>query len=578
MVHFHSVRYKNFLSTGNYWLTIPLDQYPQTIIVGPNGSGKTTLLDALMFALFGKPYRNINKPLLVNSINKRDCLVQVEFTVNNKRYLVERGIKPNIFRIQENGVWMDEEAHSVDMQDVLEQSILKFTEKAFKQVILLGAASFVPFMRLTASERRSVIEDLLDIQVFSGMNTLLKERIAATKDRVKDAQYAKSLLEERERLSNDYKQKLQENADAELLRRKQSREAVAEQLTYAEKELATAIAQRQKYVVDLCPDAPTKYASATTKRDQITKQMATLQARLHGHASQDTCPTCEQVIAADIKTKRCTEIEARLEVLKGHDGKLQTFIAHQKTRMEQHAKTQECIAGVDADVRQYQTMQTKLKGQLAGLEDPVTAGGSFDLPGVTKDEWLACDAVMEQALYQQHIEGLASTVLKDSGIKTRVVQHYLPIINHLINKHLGALDFPVQFTLDGTFKETIKSRHRDEFSYESFSEGEKKRIDLALLLTWRAVARLKNSTFTNILILDEVFDSALDSTGTEDFIRLMQSLETDVNVIVISHKTEQVDKFTNVMQFVKTRGFSHFKLQPTATTPITGTDDADSVR
>lgn len=576
MVHFHSVRYKNFLSTGNYWLTIPLDKHAQTIISGVNGSGKTTLLDALMFALFGKPYRNINKPKLINSINKRDCLVQVEFTTNNKRYLVERGIKPNVFRIQENGTWLDEEAHSMDMQDILEQTILKFTEKAFKQVILLGSSSFVPFMRLTAGERRSVIEDLLDIQVFSGMNSLLKERISKTKERVKDAQYAKAILEERERLSNEYKAKLRETVEAEATRRDVTRQQLKEQLTHSQSKLKTAVDGRAAALPNLCPDAITKQVTVKAKLDQLNRQLATLQGRLEGHAKQDNCPTCEQVIAADIKQKRCTEIETQIETLKSHIVKAQAFIDKQQLRVDQHAKYQQVIAAFDADIRQYQTMQTHLRTQIAALDQQVLNDDKIDLPGVTAEEWLKCDAELEQALYQQHIETITTTVLKDSGIKTRVVHHYLPVINHLINKYLAAMNFPIQFMLDANFKETVKSRHRDDFEYESFSDGEKKRIDLALLLTWRSVARLKNSTFTNILILDEVLDSALDALGTEDFIRLMESLETDVNVILITHKTDSIfERFQNVLHFAKTRGFSHF----TETGLITATvSDADSVR
>jgi DNA repair exonuclease SbcCD ATPase subunit len=576
MVHFHSVKYKNFLSTGNYWITIPLDQHAQTIIVGPNGSGKTTLLDALMFGLFGKAYRNINKPLLVNSINKRECIVQVEFTTNNKRYVVERGIKPNVFKISENGTWLDEDAHSMDFQDLLEQTILKFTEKAFKQVILLGAASFVPFMRLTTSERRSVIEDLLDIQVFSGMNSLLKERVGLTKDRLKDAQYAKALLEERERLHKDYQEKLKTNALVEESRRQERRTELTTALAYATQKLNETLQGRPAILAKLAPDAITKHTAASQKRDQIRKQLLSLEARLDGYRKEDACPTCEQPIEASVKARRCEETQQNIDLLTSQTAKLDDFIARQATRMADDAKHRDLLNAIDADVRQYQTAQSHLKTQLAGLDEPMLADPEkLKLPGVTHEEWLAVDAELEKTLYQQHIETLASTVLKDSGIKTRVVQHYLPIINHLINKHLGALDFPVHFTLDNTFKETIKSRHRDDFSYESFSEGEKKRIDLALLLTWRAVARLKNSTFTNILILDEVFDSALDATGTDDFIRLMQSLESDVNVFVISHKTDSiVDKFSNALYFAKTRGFSHFRVQP----PVSTISDADSVR
>ena len=578
MVHFHSVRYKNFLSTGNYWLTIPLDKHAQTIIVGSNGSGKTTLLDALMFALFGKPYRNINKPLLVNSVNKRDCMVQVEFTTNNKRYLVERGIKPNVFRIQENGVWLDEDAHSMDMQDVLEQTILKFTEKAFKQVILLGASSFVPFMRLTAGERRSVIEDLLDIQVFSGMNSLLKERVSQTKDRLANAQYAKALLEDREKLSNDYKARLRESVEAEATRRDETRKQLIEQLKYSQEKLKAAIEARKEALPFLCPDAVTKQVAVKTKLEELVRNIGKIESKLAVNAILETCPTCEQALSDHVKHKRCTEFETQIAALKSNVVKAEAFIAKQQERIDQHNKYLQLISGYDADIRQYQTMQSQLKTQITALDKTKELANQavVDMPGVSADEWLAVDAELEKALYQQHVEGIATSVLKDSGIKTRVVQHYLPIINHLINKYLGALNFPIQFMLDGQFKESIKARHRDDFSYESFSEGEKKRIDLALLLTWRSVARLKNSTFTNILILDEVFDSALDGTGTDDFIRLMQSLEADVNVIVISHKTDSiVERFNNVLHFAKTRGFSHF----TETGVVTATvSDADSVR
>ena len=570
MITFQRVSYKNFLAAGNSPITIDLDTHQSTLVVGHNGTGKSTLSEAICFALFGRPLRNINKPKLVNSINGRDCLVELDFKTSSSAYKIRRGIKPNVFEVYENGTLIPSPASVSDYQELLESNILKLNYKSFMQVVVLGSASYVPFMRLTTSSRRDIIEDLLDIEVFSAMNALAKDDLTNLKNDLDKVLQARGLLGEQVRMAQNFTEHLED----------QRREQLAlvdtniAQVVATIDEAKTSITELQA-TLDTYEEYRTAHAEATAKKAEYERNRFAVQAKLKElrkeHAfydENDTCPKCEQSLTDEHKQGRYAALDSKEQgaekALTQCDvliAKYQVQIDSANTELSQASTIRQQIHGIQAQMSVHETRLAELRRERVRLQDTsATVPQTVDVEDLQRQ--LADLVIKHDDLSRRRvIMDAAGMLLKDSGIKSKVIRHYVPIINRTINAYLTAMDFPIAFTLDEEFSEKIKSRYRDDFAYDSFSEGEKKRIDLALLLTWRAIARLKNSAASNLLILDEVFDSSLDANGTEEFLKIIAGLEKDTRVFVISHKTDQLqDKFQHSITFVKNRGFSEIKI------------------
>ena len=567
MIIFNTIRWKNFLSTGNQFTEIKLDRSHSTLIVGENGGGKSTMLDALCFSLFGKPFRNINKPQLVNSINKKQLLVEVEFHAGSKLYKIVRGIKPGLFEIYVDGELLNQDAAARDYQKYLEESILKLNYKSFTQIVILGAASFTPFMQLPSGTRREIIEDLLDIQIFTTMNVVLRDKLNALKDQIQDADGKLEVLKQKASIQKEYVDTLETNREKrvdEILGRIEAGERQIESLTNLTKDLEVekvSVEETQKSLGDLA-DKQKKLDSFKTK---FSTQLRDLQKEVAFYEETDECPTCRQGIAHDHKEtivssrqEKMQELSSGMEKLQEEFTKLEELVAENETLSEQISKlNKEIITHNNEMIVQQRLIQTlNLE-----LNDITSKTGDIDteknkLKTYAK-EVLVQNEEKAKLNEEKHYMDAVSTLLKDTGIKTKIIRQYLPVINKLVNKYLQSMDFFVQFNLDEKFDETIKSRHRDDFSYASFSEGEKQRIDLALLFTWRTIAKMKNSVATNLLILDEVFDSSLDNNGTDYVMSLLDTLGEDTNVFVISHKGDQLfDKFRSLIKFEKKNNYS----------------------
>jgi len=566
-LEFQKVRWKNFLSSGNNFIEIELNKSTRTLIIGKNGSGKSTLLDAITFGLFGKPFRKISKPTLINSINDGSCCVEIEFCIGNKRYHVERGIKPNLFNITINGTTLDQASSVKDAQEYFEEQILHLNYKSFTQAVILGSATFLPFMQLTAAHRREVIEDLLDIRIFSGMNSILKERISEVKSKISDNTHNIELTEEKIEIHNNHLKKLQTNHQAKLEKNREEIKESHETIVAHKSEITTLSNQVQNLNVTITDQDKLQKSKKSIEGllFKIQTNESKIKKEIDFYTDHDDCPTCEQKIDAGFKSKtienkslKLNELEQALldleEKVKGVDKRLSEIsgVKDQINELQNSINVENnSISALTQYVKKIQEENETLqetKGDLNKEKETIKT-----LLSETKELEKSQEALSNtKSLYQT-----AGDLLKDSGIKTLIIKQYIPIINKLINQHLADMDFFVHFTLDENFQETIKSRHRDQFSYYNFSEGEKKRIDLALLFTWRSVARLKNSINTNLLILDEVFDSSLDMDGTEEFMKILYSLGEGQNVFVISHKTDMLhDKFDASIKFEKVRGFS----------------------
>ena len=567
MILFETVRWKNLLSTGNSFTEIKLNKSPNTLIIGHNGAGKSTILDALCFGLFGKPFRKINKPNLLNSINNQKGIVEIEFTIGKKKYKIVRGIKPNVFEIYCDTVLLNQDAAARDYQEVLEKQILKLNYKSFTQVVILGSASFVPFMQLTPVIRREIIEDLLDIQIFSTMNGLLKEKFSENKESITKTKYEISLIQEKISLQLSNIEEHKKNNAVQVVRKQ---EEIAESQAQIDK-ISSDVELIQKHI-----DALQTKVLDKSKLEAKSKEYLQIESKLESklkrlkkdetfYHENDNCPTCKQSIPAGFKATQLssitatknevdnavTQIETRIESLSESLGKMQKIL-------ENISKHQNEILKHNTNITATNKYIGKLNKEIAELQSKSdTSEQDNEKLNEFKAELDRCKKEYDMLFVEKQYMDFASTLLKDTGIKTKIIKQYLPVMNKLINKYLKAMDFFVNFNIDENFEETIKSRHRDEFSYANFSEGEKMRIDLALLFTWRQIAKLKNSVSTNLLILDEVFDSSLDTVGTEEFLKLIHEMGTDTNVFVISHKGDQLfDKFRSVIKFQKVNNFS----------------------
>lgn len=567
MIYFKTIRWRNFLSTGNAFTEIDFTAHKTTLIVGENGAGKSTLLDALCFALYGKPFRKINKPQLINSINGKGLEVEVEFTIGKRHYKVHRGMKPNSFEIYQDGKPINQNAEARDYQEMFERSILKLSYKSFSQIVILGSAAFVPFMQLSAANRRDVIEDLLDIQIFSTMNTLLKSRISSNKDKLTQADYNIKSIAEKIEIYKKHIESLKQNND-ELIKQKQDRIDTLRTDINTNKETVDT----SQLKVDELLASISDHEKVRKKLEKIQKLSQQIQNRLEKikkdnefFESHDNCPTCRQGIDHDHKTHIIDKSNTQIAEIEDGQAKLYEEINTLNTRLSEIADINEQVSDLNFNIREANVQVRTLEKFIADIQSEIdTLQGTNKQIETSSDELqslktdLKTAITVKEALTEERtVLDIGNMLLKDSGIKTKIIKQYVPIMNKLINKYLAAMDFFVNFELNESFDETIKSRFRDEFSYASFSEGEKSRIDLALLFTWRAVAKLRNSASTNLLILDEVFDSSLDLQGGDELMKILQTLAGDTNIFVISHKTDQlVDKFSNIIRFQKVKNFS----------------------
>jgi DNA repair exonuclease SbcCD ATPase subunit len=564
MIYFKKLRWKNLLSTGNHFSEIQLNSTSNTLIVGTNGAGKSTMLDALCFSLFGKPFRNINKPNLLNSINGRDCVVEVEFSIGNREYKIVRGIKPNIFQIYQDSVLLNQDAAARDYQDYLEKFILKLNYKSFTQIVILGSASFTPFMQLSAADRRAIIEDLLDIQIFSVMNSLVKNRLSLNKDSMVQKKNEIELLKQRYDLKKEHLDKLNQNNEEKVKEYDGEIQSNRETISTLSDEVDILVSRLSELdtVVAKGPEIEKKVASYKKLESQIESKISKVGNDKHFYEHNTDCPTCRQAITLEFKETLCTELSSKEHELNEALKDLQIKITAQESILGVVRNDEKERSNVRIELATTQTLIKGYNENIARLEKEIknlqTNNESVDQTELVtlQAEIKEAQSELKQLIDDKAYYDAASLLLKDTGIKTNIVKQYLPIINKLVNKYLTNLDFFVNFNLDESFKESIKSRHRDDFSYHNFSEGEKQRIDMALMLTWRAVAKLRNSINTNLLILDEVFDSSLDNNGTEELMKILHSLE-EVNLFVISHKGDILqDKFANTIRFEKVKNFS----------------------
>lgn len=566
MIMFKKIRWKNLLSTGNMFTELDILENKTTLIVGENGAGKSTILDALSFGLFNKPFRKVNKPQLLNSITKKELVVEIEFSINQNEYKVVRGIKPNIFELYRDGKLLNQDAASKDYQEVLEKQILKINHKSFCQVVVLGSASFVPFMQLPAQARREIIEDLLDLQIFTSMNVLLKEKISENNDQINSCNTDRKVSKSKLELLKSHALSIQTD-NKKIIEEKMSKIESTQALIESTREEISVIIDAGKKLQARLTDQSTmksRLDKLEKFRVQLKTKVSNAEKTINFFHDHDSCPTCKQGIDHAFKDETIkTKGEQISEIAIGMS-KLEDERAKVLLKLEEYNK-------INNEIHDYNLLMSKLNTKISGWNENVSEWTdeieaikrrSKQSQNVNEIEEIEQSLkLLEKMFNELHEEKLvlqtAGSILKDGGIKAKIIKQYIPIINKLINKYLTAMDFFVNFELNEQFEETIKSRFRDDFSYASFSEGEKMRINLAILFTWRSVSKLRNSINTNLLIMDEVFDSSLDSNGTEEFFKILQTLTVDTNTFIISHKTDQLyDKFEKVIRFEKHKNFS----------------------
>ena len=566
MIIFKSIKYKNFLSSGNYFTEIPLNKSKSTLVVGHNGAGKSTMLDAISFALFGKPHRKISKNQLLNSINQKQALVEVEFSIGKAQFRIVRGIKPNTFEVWKDGKMINQSSHAMEYQKILEQNILKLNHKSFHQVVVLGSSSFIPFMQLQSGHRRDVIEDLLDINVFSKMNTILKEKQNIVKDKLQDLNYKIDIhnnkIETQEKYIRDIKT-LTEDNKKEYQQRIEDAQTEIENIQKESNELSEGLDDDIKSTETTLGNLSDKKQDLLLKSQDIKTKMSSVGKRAKFYDENDTCPECKQELADDLRKtnlEECKHEAKNLTSMKKSIGDQGVWVETQISETNQTLKSlRDKFTQITSNNKEISSLQKTIGEYQKFLDKEVTADLSAaqeDCETMKQEKQSMMESKFETS-EQHNYNAVMMEMLKDTGIKTKIIKQYLPAINQLTNQYLQTLDFFVHFNLDESFVETIRSRHRDAFTYDSFSEGEKQRIDLALLFTWRQIAKMKNSVATNLLILDETFDSSLDHEGVENLLKILYTLGEDTNVFVISHKGDILDgKFENKIEFKKERNFS----------------------
>ena len=566
MITFQKIKWKNFLSTGNQWTEIDFQKHNTNLVVGTNGAGKSTMLDALTFALFNKPFRKVNKGQLINTTNERDCVVEIEFVVNNRDYLVRRGIKPNIFDIEVNGNPLHKEADDRTNQKILEETILKVNYKSFTQIVILGSSTFVPFMQLSGANRRDVIEDLLDIRIFSAMNGLIKDNIRLRKEKIKSLDLKKDNLKDKMGMQETFIEEIEQRGKDDI---KNNKDKINVLFNESDNYVLTNQSLEDE-VFDLTKEqekvtgSSEKLKKLNNLKGKITQKVSTITKEHKFFTDNTICPTCTQDIEEEFRVNRITDVQNKAKELKKDYTDLEETIKLESERERHFTQLSKEITKLNHDISQNNTRISLNQRQIRDLEDEVQTITERIKNRNTEHEKLA---EFKENL-QKTIEDLADkreeinhydfaySLLRDDGVKTKIIKKYLPFINQQVNRYLQLMDFYINFTLDEEFNETVKSPIHEDFSYSSFSEGEKMRIDLALLFTWREVARVKNSVNTNLLIMDEVFDSSLDGFGTEEFLKIIKYIIKGANIFVISHKSDLHDKFDNVITFDKVKGFS----------------------
>ncbi|MFZ9728657.1 MAG: AAA family ATPase [Candidatus Nanopelagicaceae bacterium] len=566
MIVFEKIRWKNFLSTGNVFTEVNLTSHKTNLIIGTNGAGKSTVLDALTFSLFGRPFRKINKPMLVNSINEKNCEVEVEFSIGKNEYIIKRGIKPNLFEIYQNGQMLDQSSTAVDYQKQLEQNILKMNYKSFTQIVVLGSSTFVPFMKLPVASRREIIEDILDIQIFSVMNTLLKDKVRENNDELKELEYQLKLSTDKIELQKNYMLELEKKTKSEI----EKKEAIVMMLKNDKSSALKNVAEQTILLADYneqlktLADNKKKLKQLNNFRAKIQQKIANCKKETEFFINNHVCPTCTQDISQEFRDQKVADGDTELLTLEKGFTELESEIEKEEQRETEFMVLSEQIVEINSLITQLNYEVSSLDQQIKERQDEIEDLNAPTSSKKAEYEKLTSYVDEKKTIKERFISSkkdkdtlsVASQLLKDNGIKSRIIKRYLPAMNKLIGEYLRKMDFYVNFTLDENFEETIKSRYRDIFTYESFSEGEKARIDLALLLTWRSIAKLKNSVDTNLLILDEIFDGSLDASGTSELGWILRKFDDNTNVFVISHKENLDGKFDRTIKFEKVKNFS----------------------
>ena len=566
MIIFKTIRWKNFLSTGDQWTEINFQHSDTNLIIGTNGAGKSTMLDALTFSLFNKPFRKINKSQLINATNERDCLVEVVFDLNGREYLVRRGIKPNIFEIDVDGTVMNKQADDRSMQKILEETILKVNYKSFTQIVILGSSTFVPFMQLSGSNRRDVIEDLLDIRIFSAMNHLIKEKMREQREKIKSLTFKKDNVKDKIQMQKSFIKELEDQGKNSITENEKKKNSLSDEIcvlimkTEGLEDSVYGLTEQQKELIG----AGEKLLKLNNLKGKLSQKVSTITKEHKFFSDNVTCPTCTQSIEESFRLNKINDVQTKARELKKGFEDLEKSIKTEQDRERHFNNLSKEITKLNHDISQNNTKISGFQRQIRDLESEIQTITERFKNRNTENEKLVefktnlketmtdLSSVRDEVLHYD----FAYSLLKDDGVKTKIIKKYLPFINQQVNRYLQLMDFYINFTLDEEFNETIKSPIHEDFSYSSFSEGEKMRIDLALLFTWREVARVKNSVNTNLLIMDEVFDSSLDGFGTDEFMKIIRYIIKGANIFIISHKTELSDKFETVIKFDKIKGFS----------------------
>jgi DNA repair exonuclease SbcCD ATPase subunit len=566
MIIFEKIRWKNFLSTGNQFIEVNLNKASTTLIIGNNGAGKSTILDALTFSLFGKAFRGINKPQLINTTNEKDCVVEIEFKVGTNQWMVRRGIKPNIFEIYKNGDILDQNSSSVDQQKLFEQSILKMNYKSFTQIVILGSSNFVPFMQLSAASRREVIEDLLDIKIFSSMNSIIKDRIRFIKDEIKTLELKKESLKDKVLMQKNFIDELENLGKKNIDEKNNSIQSLSDEIneltdrnSSLEVPLQENIEEQDKLI-----GATEKLRKLGNLKGKISQKVETITKEHKFFTENTVCPTCTQSIDEDFRINKIKDAQDKAKELQSGYKELEEAIKEEEDRERQFTALSKEISKLTNGISQNNIKISGCRKQIKNLEREIQTitenlanrNSEHEKLEKFKNDLEKTFEDLSSKKEQISYHDFSYSLLKDGGVKSKIIKKYLPLINQQVNRYLQMMDFYINFTLDEEFNETVQSPIHEDFSYSSFSEGEKQRIDLALLFTWREVAKFKNSTNTNLLILDEVFDSSLDGYGTEEFLKIIRYVIKDANIFVISHKTGLEDKFESVIRFEKVKGFS----------------------